>query len=82
MLKINSDFLVSQEVEFELISRGKEPAVLAEEKRKQLRGLIRSGKAIVGVKVVKVEPEKGLECCQERPRELLILVEYVGKNVS
>lgn len=36
-----------------------------------------SGKAIVGVKVVKVEPEKGLECCQERPRELLILVEYV-----
>lgn len=54
---------------------------MAEEKRKQLRGLIRSGKA-VGVKVVKVEPEKGLECCQEHPRELLILVEYVGKNLS
>lgn len=34
MLKINLDFLVSQEVEFELISRGKEPAVLAEEKMK------------------------------------------------
>lgn len=80
MLKINPDFLISREVEFEIFSRGEEPAASAEEKRKQLRGLIRSGKAIVSIEDIQVEPERDLEWCKERTGELLVLVEDVGEN--
>lgn len=80
MLRINPDFLISREVEFEICLRGEEPASSAEEKRKQLRGLLRSGKALVSEGEIKLEPGTDLEWCRERAGELLASVGDLGES--
>lgn len=80
MARLNPDFLISEEVGFEIRIRGEEPASTAEERRKQLRGLIKSNKGIVTTADISLDMETDLKWFRERTLELLSLVEDLGES--
>lgn len=80
MAKINPDFLLRDELQFEVSLRGEVPAKNVLELRKQLRGLLRSGKAISGHTKEIYDSEKDLEICQSKCDELVSQVGDLGDS--
>lgn len=78
MARLNPDFLISEEVGFEIRIRGEEPAPTADERRRQLRGLLRSNKGLVDASEVDLDREKDLTWCRERSLELLASADDLG----
>lgn len=78
MSKINPDYLLKDELEFEVRLRGEEPVALVNDLRKQLRNLLRSGKAVLE----KFKNEKyalqDVEICKFKAEELLAQVGDLG----
>lgn len=80
MSTVNPDFLLGDELEFEIVSRGEEPASKVDEKRKQLRGLLRCGKGVLPASEWRLDVEKDIEWCKERATELRGCVEDLGEH--
>lgn len=80
MARLNPDFFISEEVAFEIRLRGEEPASTADERRKQLRGLLRSNKAVISASEMNLDMDRDLVWCRDRTLELLSLVEDLGES--
>lgn len=78
MGSLNPDFLLKEELEFEVSLRGETPATNVSDLRKQLRGLIRTKKPTTAVLVPKYQVEAEVELCKSRAEELLACVEDLG----
>lgn len=78
MAKINPDFLIRDELEFEVKSRGDTPASSVADLRKQLRNLLKGNRPSEPVKLTNEKVE--FDLCKDRAADLISSVEDLGEN--
>lgn len=78
MEKLNPDYLLKDEIEFEIRVRGEIPVKGVAELRKQLRSLVKSKKELVDKFQDEAYAEEDLEICKLKADELLAQVSDLG----